>query len=302
MVRIGIDLGGTKLEVIAIDDGGIERFRHRIPTPKGAYRQTIAEIAALVAAAETEVGMECSVGIGIPGTVSPATGLIKNANATWLIGRPFDRDLETALGRPVRLANDANCLALSEAIDGAGASARTVFAVVLGTGVGGGLVANKKLIEGANAIAGEWGHNSFPWMDSNESPGPACWCGNRGCIETFLSGPALESEWRARGQQPLTVPDIVKLAACDENAEGILSRYENRLARALVSVINVFDPEVSILGGGLSNIERIYANVPLLWKNYIFSDENYTDLRHAQHGDASGVRGAAWLWPTSEPG
>ncbi len=301
-MRIGIDLGGTKIEAIAIDDNGIERFRCRIATPKGSYRLTIAEISSLIAAAETEVGMECSVGIGIPGTVSPATGLIKNANSTWLIGRPFERDLENALVRPVRLANDANCLALSEAVDGVGVDARTVFAVVLGTGVGGGLVADKKLIGGANSIAGEWGHNSFPWMDPDESPGPACWCGNRGCIETFLSGPALESEWRARGQKPLTVPDIVRLAARDENAEAFLSRYENRLARALASVINVFDPETIVLGGGLSNIERLYTNVPLLWQTFVFSDEIRTSLRRAQHGDASGVRGAAWLWPISERG
>ena len=299
VVRIGIDLGGTKIEAIAIDDSGIERFRRRIATPKGSYRLTIAEITALVAAAETEVGMECSVGIGIPGTVSPATRLIKNANSTWLIGHPFDRDLENALARPVRLANDANCLALSEAIDGAGEGARTVFAVVLGTGVGGGLVVEKKLVSGANAIAGEWGHNSLPWMGSDESPGLACWCGKRGCIETFLSGPALESEWRAQGQKPLTVPDIVKLAARDENAEVFLSRYENRLARALASVINVFDPETIVLGGGLPNIDRIYTNVPRLWQAFVFSDEIHTVLQSAQHGDASGVRGAAWLWPTS---
>ncbi len=295
-MRIGIDLGGTKIEAIVLDGNGVERFRRRIATPRGSYRQTIAAIVALVGAAEAEIGATGSVGIGIPGTVSPASGLIKNANSTWLIGQPFDRDLETALKRPVRLANDANCLALSEATDGAGAGATSVFAAVLGTGVGGGLVVDRQLIGGANAIAGEWGHNPLPWTDADEVDAAACWCGKRGCIETYLSGPALENAWRAMGRPGLAAPEIVEMTAHDQQAEALMQRYERRLARSLASVINVFDPATIVLGGGLSNIDRLYENVPRLWQAFVFSDEIGTSLRRARHGDASGVRGAAWLW------
>ena len=299
-MRIGIDLGGTKIEVIAIDPRGGERFRHRVATPKGSYEKTIKTIVDLVATTEAQIDDRCTVGVGIPGTVSPATGLIKNANSTWLIGHPFDRDLEAALNRPVRLANDANCFALSEASDGAGADARTVFGVILGTGVGGGLVVDKELVAGANAIAGEWGHNPLPWPADEEVPGPRCWCGKLGCIEAFLSGPALERAWKNLGRDALSAAEIVDLAARDRAAEGLLTRYEDRLARALATVINIFDPETIVLGGGLSNLDRLFQSVPTHWQRYAFSDEIRTSLRPPVHGDASGVRGAAWLWP-AEP-
>ena len=296
-MRIGIDLGGTKIEAIALDGSGTECFRRRIPAPRGSYAKTVAAIADLVAEAEAQVGGPCTIGVGIPGTVSPATGLIKNANSTWLIGQRFDHDLETALRRPIRLANDANCFALSEASDGAGADAVSVFGVILGTGVGGGFTVDGRVVSGANAIAGEWGHNPLPWPADDEMPGPACWCGKRGCIETFLAGPALESEWRDLGGAALPVAEIVELAHQDEAAAGLLMRYEDRLARALATVINLVDPETIVLGGGLSNIDRLYENVPQLWRSLVFSDEVATSLRRAKHGDASGVRGAAWLWP-----
>ena len=296
-MRIGIDLGGTKIEAIALDGSGTECFRRRIPTPRDSYAKTVAAIADLVAEAEAQVGGPCPIGVGIPGTVSPATGLIKNANSTWLIGQRFDRDLETALRRPIRLANDANCFALSEASDGAGADAVSVFGVILGTGVGGGFTVDGRVVSGANAIAGEWGHNPLPWPADDEMPGPACWCGKLGCIETFLAGPALEGEWRELGRATLPVAEIVELAHQDEAAAALLMRYEDRLARALATVINLLDPETIVLGGGLSNIERLYENVPQLWRSLVFSDEVTTSLRRAKHGDASGVRGAAWLWP-----
>jgi fructokinase len=305
-VRIGIDLGGTKIEAIALDAGGRERARRRVPTPGGDYAATVAVIVSVVQAIETEIGKRGSVGIGIPGTISPATGLIKNANSVCLIGHALDRDLATALDRPVRLANDADCFALSEASDGAGAGARSVFGVILGTGVGGGLVYEGKLIAGPNRIAGEWGHNPLPWprqwAHEDERPGPVCYCRRAGCIETFLSGPGLARDHRIASGEIRTAAEIAAAASAgDSAAAASLDRYADRLARALATVINIFDPETIVLGGGLSQVERLYVDVPRQWGAWVFSDRVDTKLRPPRHGDASGVRGAAWLWPISEP-
>ncbi len=293
-LRIGIDLGGTKTEAVALDRAsGAELLRRRVPTERGDYDGTIRVIRELLEGIEGELGRGGTVGIGIPGTISPRTGLVKNANSTWLIGKPFDRDLEAALGRPVRLANDADCFTLSEATDGAAAGADTVFGVILGTGVGGGLVVRGQLVRGPNAIAGEWGHNPLPWPGRDELPGHYCYCGKAGCIETFLSGPALERDFGGK----VSAAEVVRLAEeGDDKAEGVLSRYEDRLARALASVINVFDPHVIVLGGGLGNVRRLYREVPRLWGEYVFSDAVDTKLVPPKHGDSSGVRGAAWLW------
>jgi fructokinase len=300
-MRIGIDLGGTKIEVVALDADGRERFRQRIASPKGNYLATIGAIQGLVGMAEQVVGPS-SVGIGIPGAVSPATGLIKNSNSTWLNGQPLAQDLVAALGREVRLANDANCFALSEAVDGAGAGKRVVFGVIVGTGTGGGLTIDGRTIIGANAIAGEWGHNPLPWPDAGEWPGPACYCGRTGCIETFLSGPALERDYAAASGTRLDAQSIVNRAEAGEpEATAVLERYERRMARALASVINVVDPDAIVLGGGLSNIERLYRNLPKLWGRFVFSDAVATPLVRAVHGDSSGVRGAAWLWDGGSP-
>ncbi|WP_096700909.1 ROK family protein [Magnetospirillum sp. 15-1] len=290
-LRIGIDLGGTKTEAIVLNPAGLELARERIATAKGSYEGTIAAIRGLVEGLESRLGATASVGIGIPGTVSPRTGLVKNANSTWLIGKPLDRDLEAALGRPVRLANDADCFALSEATDGAGAGFATVFGVILGTGVGGGIVAHGRLLAGPNSIAGEWGHNPLPWPEDGERPGPVCYCGRSGCIETFLSGPGLA---RDHGEG-LTAEQVA--AATSSSAETALARYEHRLARALAGVINIIDPHVVVLGGGLSKLERLYRNIPALWDRFVFSDHVDTLLKPPLHGDSSGVRGAAWLWP-----
>jgi fructokinase len=295
-MRIGIDLGGTKVEAIAIDANGAERFRRRIATPRDDYDGTIAAIAGLVGAAEDVVG-SASVGVGIPGAISLATGLIKNANSTWLNGRALADDLARALGRAVRLANDANCFALSEAVDGAAAHKRVVFGVIIGTGTGGGLVVDGRVLAGANAVGGEWGHNAMPWPAPGEWPGPPCYCGRTGCIETFLSGPGLARDYESAGNPALDGPAIVARAeAGDRAATAALDRYEERMARALASVINLVDPDVIVLGGGLSNIERLYHNVPRLWGRFVFSDSVVTPLVRAVHGDSSGVRGAAWLW------
>ena len=284
-VRIGIDLGGTKIEALALDRAGRELFRKRVPTPRGDYGRTISCVKALV----SEIG-EGSVGIGIPGAESRATGLIKNANSTWLIGKPLAKDLEAALGRPVRLENDANCFALSEASDGAGKGAAVVFGVILGTGVGGGIVVDGKVIRGVNAIAGEWGHNPLPQPSTEDFPLPHCYCGRKGCIETWLSGPGLSNDHERRTGQRLSAEEIVKLQ--DES----LSRYEERLARSLSGVINLLDPDVIVLGGGMSNVARLYTEVPRRWGRYVFSDRVATKLLPPVHGDSSGVRGAAWLW------
>jgi fructokinase len=299
-MRIGIDLGGTKIEAIALAAAGRTLDRRRIPTPRNDYAATLRAIGELVGALETERAERGSVGVGIPGTMSPATGVVKNANSTWLNGRPLDRDLERVLDRPVRLANDANCFALSEAIDGAAATARIVFGVIIGTGTGGGVVVDGRVLTGANAVAGEWGHNPLPAPRDDERPGTGCYCGRSGCIETFLSGPGLSRDYHAATGQRIDAIDIADRArAGDGDAVRSLQRYEERLARALGSVINLLDPDVIVLGGGLSNIERLYETVPALWGPAVFSDRVDTVLARAVHGDSSGVRGAAWLWPVS---
>ena len=296
-MRLGVDLGGTKIEIVALDDKGNELLRRRVATPQGDYAATLAAIVALVGAAEAELGQRGSLGVGIPGAISAATGRVKNANSTCLIGQPLREDLQQALQREVRLANDANCFALSEAIDGAGAGAEIVFGAILGTGVGGGIVVRGQVLSGANAIAGEWGHNPLPPLPGATEPGPACYCGRRGCVETWLSGPALQARHRAGNGDDLAPPAIVvRAAAGDAACEATLQDYEQRLARALAQVINLLDPHVIVLGGGLSNIDRLYANVPRLWGAHVFSDRVDTRLLRHRHGDSSGVRGAAWLW------
>ena len=300
--RIGIDLGGTKIEGAAIDACGSVCIRHRVVTPAQDYRGTIDAIIALISTIEQEIGTRAPVGIGIPGAVSPVTGLIKNANSTWLIGRPLQRDLENALRQPVRLANDANCFVLSEATDGAGAAMETVFGVILGTGVGGGIAIRRQILVGANAIAGEWGHNPMPWPTPDEVPGRPCWCGRSGCLETFLSGPALAMDHHCHYLRTLSAPEIAEAAAAgDPESRATLERYMDRLARGLASVINVVDPDAIVLGGGLSSISALYEQVPRLWARYIFSDRVATPLRPPVHGASSGVRGAAWLWAPEEP-
>jgi fructokinase len=296
-MRIGIDLGGTKIEGIAIGDDGSERLRRRVPAPRGDYQRTLDAVAGLVLEIERELGARGTVGLGIPGTISPATGLIKNANSTWLNGTRLAEDLERRLDRPLRFANDANCFALSEATDGAAAGAAVVFGVIIGTGTGGGVVVNQRVLSGANAVAGEWGHNPLPAPRDGEWPGPPCYCGRSGCIETFLSGPALARDYAAGGGVEATAIEIVARAeGGDPAAAAALERYAERLARALGSVINLLDPDVIVLGGGLSNIDRLYERVPQLWAPYVFSDRVATSLVRARHGDSSGVRGAAWLW------
>lgn len=297
-IRIGIDLGGTKIEAVAIDAGGAVLARERLPTPAGDYDATLQAVAALVEDFERRLDAGARVGIGTPGALSPASRRIKNANSVCLNGQALDADLERLLRRPVRIANDANCFALSEATDGAGAGARVVFGVILGTGTGGGIVVGGKVLGGANAIAGEWGHNPLPWPGPEELPGPRCYCGRSGCIETFLSGPGFSADYAARGGDRLKPPDIVVRARSgDDAASDALACYVDRLARGLASVINVLDPEVIVLGGGMSNIAELYAGVPQRWGGYVFSDRVDTLLVRARHGDASGVRGAAWLWP-----
>jgi fructokinase len=300
-MRIGIDLGGTKIEGVALAANGRERLRRRIVAPRGNYDDSVRAIAGLVAAIEAEAGEPGTVGVGIPGAISPATGLVKNANSTWLIGKPLAEDLSRALDRPVRLANDANCFALSEATDGAGAGAAVVFGVIIGTGTGGGVVVHGRVLGGANAIGGEWGHNPMPTATDDERPGPPCYCGRSGCIETWLSGPALSRDYAVDGEEPMSAADIAALAIGGEpRAAAALARYELRFARAIGTIINVLDPDVIVLGGGLSNIERLYENVPRLWSPFVFSDRVDTKLVRAMHGDASGVRGAAWLWEEQE--
>jgi fructokinase len=292
-MRLGIDLGGTKIEIVALGDDGRELLRERVATPQGDYPATVAAITGLVKGTEQKLGGGGTVGVGIPGAESKATGLIKNANSTWLIGQPLRRDLEAALGRPVRIMNDANCFALSEATDGAAAGAEVVFGVILGTGVGGGIVVRGQVLSGINAIAGEWGHNPMP----GEHHRPACYCGRKGCVELYLSGPGMARDHRQQGGAPLNPEQIVAQAAAgDAECEATLARYEQRLARALATVINVVDPDVIVLGGGLSNIDRLYAGVPALWGAHVFSDRVDTKLVKAKFGDSSGVRGAAWLW------
>ncbi len=292
--RLGIDLGGTKIEIAAFDTTGQERLRRRVATPQGDYPATLAAIATLVREAEIELGNRATVGIGMPGAESRATGLIKNANSTCLIGKPLRRDLENLLQREIRLANDANCFALSEAVDGAAAGAEVVFGVILGTGCGAGVVVREQVLTGCNAIAGEWGHNPLPWPEDGERPGPACYCGKHGCIETWLSGPALARDHFNHSGRHQDAAAIA--AATDNDSQATLARYEDRLARGLAHIINVLDPDVIVLGGGLSRIARLYENVPQRWGRYVFSDRVDTRLVPPRHGDSSGVRGAAWLW------
>ena len=298
--RIGIDLGGTKIESIVIDYDGNEIYRKRIPNPNNDYNGTLTSIKNLVHQSESETGLYGTIGIGIPGIISKQTNLVKNANSTVLIGKSFDKDLELILGRPVRLANDANCLALSEYIDGSGEQYNSLFGVILGTGVGGGLVIDGKIFPGANLIAGEWGHNPLPWPDLNELPGLECYCGLRGCIETFLSGPGLENTFYKITGDKISANEISeKLLNNNQGAIDAIELYENRLARGLAMIVNILDPEVIVLAGGVSNIERLYPNVKKKWNKYIIStgEEVVTPIVQAKHGDSSGVRGAAWLWP-----
>ena len=295
-MRIGVDLGGTKIEIAAIDNDGRERFRQRAPSPRGDYQGTIELVASLVERAEQAVGRS-TVGVGMPGAISPASGLVKNANSTWLNGRPLREDLARRLDREVRLSNDANCFALSEAIDGAAAGQPVVFGVIVGTGTGGALVVDGRIVTGANAIGGEWGHNPIPWPEKDEWPGPPCYCGLTGCVETFLSGPGMARDHQRITGQAIDPAEIVRRAeAGDAGAEATVGRYEDRMARGLASIINVLDPDAIVLGGGMSNIRRLYRNVPRLWARHVFSDAVVTRLLPPVHGDASGVRGAAYLW------
>ncbi len=302
-MRIGIDLGGTKTEIIALGDRGEALFRHRQATPRD-YLQTIELIATLVDLTEKETGQKGTVGMGIPGSISPYTGVVKNANSTWLNGKPFDRDLSQRLQREVRLANDANCLAVSEAVDGAAAGAQTVFAVIIGTGCGSGVAINGHVHTGGNGTAGEWGHNPLPWMDDDELRYRAevpCYCGKQGCIETFISGTGFATDYQRLSGNALKGNEIMRLV--DEQnalAELALSRYELRLAKSLAHVVNILDPDVIVLGGGMSNVDRLYQTVPVLVRNWVFGGECETPIRKALHGDSSGVRGAAWLWPQGE--
>jgi predicted NBD/HSP70 family sugar kinase len=289
-VRIGIDLGGTKIEALALDTAGREVFRKRVATPRGDYAATVSAVTQLVGEIESALHAKGSVGVGIPGALSRATGLVKNANSTWLIGKPLKQDLEKAIGREVRLENDANCFALSEAVEGAGKGAQIVFGVILGTGVGGGIVVDGKVLQGVNAIAGEWGHNPLPLPSGADLPLPSCYCGRVGCIETYLSGPGLSRDHENLTGERLSPEEIVSLG------QQSLERYIERLARSLAGVINVLDPDVIVLGGGMSNVARLYTKVPQLWSRYVFSDRVATRLARPVHGDSSGVRGAAWLW------
>lgn len=296
-LRFGIDLGGSKIELLALDDSGRVLLRQRKPTPQGDYLGTVRAVGDLVKAAERQLGQSGSVGVGMPGAESAVDATIKNANSTCLIGKPLRSDLQALLQREVRLANDANCFALSEAIDGAGNGAEVVFGVILGTGVGGGIVVRQQALRGVNHIAGEWGHNQLPWLDEEMLPPPRCYCGRFGCVETWLSGPALSDDHCRHGGESLTAEAICAGAmAGDRACDQTLERYERRLAKALAQVVNILDPDVIVLGGGLSNMERLYHAVPRLWTAHIFSDLIRTRLARNVHGDSSGVRGAAWLW------
>jgi fructokinase len=301
-MRIGVDLGGTKIETLALDGQGIARGGFRRPSPRDDYRATLATIAEMVQETERQAGSgPGTVGLGMPGTISPTTGLVKNANSTWLNGRPFKEDLDRILGRPLRLANDADCFAISEATDGAGAGLPIVFGVILGTGVGGGIVVAGRLLAGADAIAGEWGHNPLPAPKDEERPGPACYCGRHGCIETWLSGPGLAQDHAARTGEAREAATIVAAAeAGDARSEASLARYEDRLARSLAHVVNILDPHAIVLGGGMSKISRLYGRLPSLMRPHVFSDRIAARILPPRHGDASGVRGAAWLWRPEE--
>ena len=297
-VRVGVDLGGTKIEFVALEKDGRELHRHRVATPRHDYDGTVRAIKEGVESIEKELHRRATVGVGIPGTMSLITHTVKNANSTWMIGKPFDKDLSAALGREVRCANDANCLAVSEATDGAGAGKRVVFAVILGTGCGGGLAVEGRVHNGRNGVAGEWGHMTMPWMRPQEYPGAPCYCGARGCIETFISGTGLEADYESATNTKLRGKEIIaKSDAGDPEARACVERYEDRLTRSLAGLINILDPDVIVLGGGVSQVPRLYKNVPNRLKEYVFGREADTPVLVAKHGDASGVRGAAWLWP-----
>jgi fructokinase len=296
-MKVGIDLGGTKIEIIVMNDEGSQLLRRRIPTPQNDYEAVLQAIIRMVSSVEQELDKHATVGIGTPGAISRATGLLKNSNSVVLNGKPFKADIERRLKRRIKVNNDANCFALSEATDGAARGADVVFGVIVGTGTGAGVVVNGHVLKGPNAIAGEWGHNPLPWPRDDERPGPECYCGKRGCIETFLSGPGMANDHHQAPRQRLTPKDIVDLAAQGDNrAEVTLKRYEDRMARSLAHVINILDPDVIVLGGGMSNLTRLYQNVPALWDQYVFSDRVNTRFVAPLYGDSSGVRGAAWLW------
>ena len=300
-IRIGVDLGGTKIEFVALERDGRELHRHRVPTPRGDYEGTVRAIKEGVEQIERELQRPATVGVGIPGTVSRITHTVKNANSTWMNGKPFDRDLCNTLHREVRCANDANCLAVSEATDGAGAGKHIVFAVILGTGCGGGIAVDGRVHNGRNGVAGEWGHTVLPWMRADEFPGPPCYCGFRGCIETWISGTGLEADYARATKMKLRGKEII--ARCDEgeaDAIACVQRYEDRLTRSLAQLVNILDPDVIVLGGGVSQVPRLYQNVPQRLKEYVFGKEADTPVLVAKHGDASGVRGAAWLWPLED--
>ena len=296
-MRIGIDMGGTKIEGIALADSGEELLRIRIKSPRHDYEATVGAITGIVRRIEAETDQKGTVGIGIPGAISPQTGLVKNANSTWIIGRQFDVDLENAMERKIRLENDANCLAVSEAVDGAGAGAKVVFAIIIGTGCGGGIAIDQKVHGGLHSIAGEWGHISLGWMRPEEYPGVDCYCGQRGCLETFISGTGFENEYEKQTGVHKSGQEIAELLEQnDVDAEKVAQIYENRLARAIATAVNIMDPDVLVLGGGMSNLSRIYKNLPALVQKWTFGGEFTTPIRPAKHGDSSGVRGAAWLW------
>ncbi|HHR6143023.1 TPA: fructokinase [Providencia alcalifaciens] len=298
-MRIGIDLGGTKIEVVALDDGGNILFRQRTPTPRGDYQGTLDAIKRLVNDAEAATGQTGSVGLGIPGTLSPITGKVKNANSTWLNGQPFDKDLAHCLGRPVKMANDANCLAVSEAVDGAGAGAKVVFAVIIGTGCGAGIAINGQVHSGGNGVAGEWGHNPLPWQDDQDKlflAGEKCYCGLNGCTEQFVSGTGFMADYKKRVGESKTGTEIIQLAQNgNKHAIKAFENYQNRLAKALAQAVNMLDPDVIVLGGGMSNVDELYEKLPEKIRQWVFGREFDTPIRKAEHGDSSGVRGAAWL-------
>ncbi len=297
-IRIGVDMGGTKIEFVALERDGKELHRHRIATPRFDYEGTVHAITEAVEGIEKKLGRSATVGMGIPGTISTKTGLVKNANSTWLNAQPFDKDLSRALGREVRCANDANCLAVSEATDGAGAGKHVVFAVILGTGCGGGIAVDGRVHSGSNGVAGEWGHNTLPWMRPEEYPGPACYCGRNGCLETWISGTGLEADYKRTTGSDFKGPEIIARSSAGEPAAvAAFDRFEDRLARGLAQLINLLDPDVIVIGGGASQIPRLYQDVPGRLREYVFGKEADTPILPAKHGDASGVRGAAWLWP-----
>lgn len=301
--RIGIDLGGTKIEGLIIAPDGAERVRLRVKTPREDYEGTLREIRSLVERLEREANLAGTVGVGMPGSISPRSGLAQNANSTWLNGRPFAKDLAAAMQRPVRVANDANCFALSEAVDGAGMDARSVFGAILGTGTGGGFVVDRHIVDGPHGTGGEWGHMPLPWADADEHPGPACFCGRVGCMETWVAGPALAADYRRATGGDLTASDIAELAATgDSAAQQVLQRHASRLARGMAVLVNTLDPEVIVLGGGLSRLDHLYRDLPALMARWILSDAPSVTLRPPVWGDAGGVRGAAWLWGENSAG